>query len=227
MFQSFYESPLQHPWLLLVAPLLFLLRIVSERGVFSRTLLVLTFLTILDPLVCGPVVSLFALPPAVAKGLGILFVIIGDFRWFLMFELCADAHYPAVALSGRAFARAAAFSIVVPILQGLLVQAVPETFDDSRSVFLAYELMSFLLLIVFLGTQRVERPASIRRLQRSLCLYALVYYGLWATSDVLILAGHDVGYLLRVIPNQLYYSFFLPFVWWKVRSISDTELQLG
>ena len=35
--------------------------------------------------------------------------------------------------------------------------------------------------------------------------------GFW--SD--ILAGSDLGWALRVIPNQLYYSFCVPFVWWR------------
>ena len=34
-----------------------------------------------------------------------------------------------------------------------------------------------------------------------------------ALADVLILAGWDIGWALRVIPNQLYYVFWVPVVW--------------
>ncbi len=41
-----------------------------------------------------------------------------------------------------------------------------------------------------------------------------VYNGIWATSDLLILyGGLDAGWLLRVLPNQLYYSFWIPMVY--------------
>ena len=43
--------------------------------------------------------------------------------------------------------------------------------------------------------------------------YVAVYYGLWAAADALILLGGlDAGWLLRALPNQLYYAFWVPFV---------------
>jgi hypothetical protein len=50
--------------------------------------------------------------------------------------------------------------------------------------------------------------------------WAGVYYALWAAADVLILAGVDAGWLLRCVPNQLYYGFTVPFVWWRFFSRS-------
>ena len=48
---------------------------------------------------------------------------------------------------------------------------------------------------------------------RRLLVYVAVYYGLWAASDELILyGGLDAGWGLRVLPNQLYYSFWIPVV---------------
>jgi hypothetical protein len=44
--------------------------------------------------------------------------------------------------------------------------------------------------------------------------YAMLYYALWASADVLILSGLDLGFGLRVLPNLLYYGGFLPFVYW-------------
>ena len=45
--------------------------------------------------------------------------------------------------------------------------------------------------------------------------YLAAYYGLWAAADVLILSGVDAGWPVRLVPNQLYYGFFVPFVWWR------------
>ena len=43
--------------------------------------------------------------------------------------------------------------------------------------------------------------------------YVAVYYALWGIADALILAGFDAGWGLRVLPNQLYYSFWVPVAW--------------
>ena len=54
--------------------------------------------------------------------------------------------------------------------------------------------------------------------------YVAVYYALWASADVLILyGGLDVGWLLRVVPNQLYYAFFVPFAWWTLSPVLARE----
>ena len=46
--------------------------------------------------------------------------------------------------------------------------------------------------------------------------YVAVYYALWATADLLILGtGRDVAWALRIVPNQLYYAWYLPFVYWR------------
>ena len=51
---------------------------------------------------------------------------------------------------------------------------------------------------------------------RAVMTYVAVYYFLWALADVLILiGGWDLGWALRILPNQLYYAFFVPFVYFK------------
>jgi hypothetical protein len=60
--------------------------------------------------------------------------------------------------------------------------------------------------------RRVEAAAT-RRFLRRVCAFVILYYGLWASCDGLWLAtSHDAAWLLRVLPNQLYYAFFVPFV---------------
>jgi hypothetical protein len=59
-------------------------------------------------------------------------------------------------------------------------------------------------------------PAATPRLQaylRTVLAYVAIYYALWATADVIILAGFDLGWALRMLPNQLYYAFFVPFAY--------------
>jgi len=48
---------------------------------------------------------------------------------------------------------------------------------------------------------------------RAVLLYVSAYYGLWALADLMIqVAGLDAGWLLRIVPNQLYYELWVPFV---------------
>jgi hypothetical protein len=62
-------------------------------------------------------------------------------------------------------------------------------------------------------------PGARLRFLRNVCAYVSVYYMLWAASDLLVLAASlDAGWLLRVVPNQLYYSFWVPFVWFRYAS---------
>jgi len=54
---------------------------------------------------------------------------------------------------------------------------------------------------------------ALRAFFRSTLLYVAVYYALWACSDLLIqIGGIDAGWLLRVVPNQLYYAWWVPVV---------------
>ena len=46
-------------------------------------------------------------------------------------------------------------------------------------------------------------------------MFVIGYYGLWAAADAIILTtGADMGFLLRVLPNALYYGGFVPVVAW-------------
>lgn len=260
MFQSFYESPLQHPWLLLVAPSLFLTMLIYQCIVCQKTgprssaaddnadlgrsshgndtkttaplqtrftALIAAFLclTILDPLLTGPLISVFSVPEWAAKAIAIGFVILGDFRWFFFFELFANQELDRATISRQALARAIGFSFLVPVSQAIVLRIWPTVFENPRVVFLAYELLFVGLLLAFLKLYLPKFPAQKRAFNRGLLLYALSYYGLWVMADIIILMGKDAGYLLRVLPNQLYYSFFLPFVWWNAAKMNSRVRQ--
>lgn len=217
MFEAFYSSYWQHPLLLWLAPAVFLIRFprpVEEgrRGFFSRFVVAFALLTLVDPLMTGPVADSGLLSDAQNQRISIFFVILGDLRFFALFELFSSEESSRM----KSWIRAILWSLVVPLLQFALLRLFPGFFSEARYTFLAYELLFLLLALVFRGAilpRKNLSPETRTWLKRSL-LYAATYYALWALADVLILAGWDAGYGLRILPNLLYYSFFLPFAYW-------------
>lgn len=137
--------------------------------------------------------------------LSIAFVILGDARFFFLQERFArpDASRLQVTIV------AALTSLVVPVTSTLLREVFP-LLSEGRWLFLGYELLA---LAFVLGTWLVRyRPAleaeSRRWLGRVTALFVTLY-ALWATADVLILWGVELGHLLRIVPNVLYYAVFL------------------
>jgi hypothetical protein len=140
------------------------------------------------------------------------FVLVGDFRVFLLVLGVAE---PERSLVGTC-ARAAAWTLVVPVVAGLLYRAgsvlagpLPE-----QVLWLIYE-CAFVALALWWRVRLIpaRRPPALRFL-RVVLAYVAIYYALWGVADALILAHRDVGWALRIVPNQLYYAFFVPVVWW-------------
>lgn len=190
-------------------------------------------LTIVDPLAGGPLMRLLGVADApVATIVMVAFVLLGDFRvYLLLFTLMTHAgprHDHRVAdplyatrdalrmIPPRAAVGAALATLVVPIvavsIEGGLRARYPEL--PAQAIWLIYEL-AFLTVALVLRTWIVPArvPAATPRLQsylRTVLAYVALYYALWALADVLIIAGLDVGWALRIIPNQLYYAFWVP-----------------
>ncbi len=219
MFEKFYASAFHHPILLWVAPILFLIRVPLIRDAFStnafrRALLVFTILTLIDPLMTGPISaygsSQLGWSPGTLRNIMLVFVLLGDFRVFYFVERWRGIEPP-----GRFWVRAVALCLVVPLLQLVLIKGFPVTFAEPRHTFVAYEL---LFLIFAFGYRKIalrdlpkddETAVFLRRVIG----FAMGYYALWAAADFLILSGWDLGFGLRLIPNLLYYGLFLPFVY--------------
>ena len=73
-------------------------------------------------------------------------------------------------------------------------------------------LAAFVRNVVIVNRTDATDPNRVR-LKRVMS-FVMLYYGLWASSDALILwGGLDAGWLLRVVPNQLYYAVWIPFVY--------------
>jgi hypothetical protein len=134
---------------------------------------------------------------------GVTFVILGDFRYFLLVEQARTPNRPPLAV----LASAGALAFVVP-LAAQLFRATTSIAGDLRTTYLTYEalFLGFLLVYGFaLGRRRSP-------LERRLFGFELAQYGAWATIDVLLLVTKaDSLYLARVVPDVLYYVVFVPF----------------
>lgn len=193
-------------------------------------------LTVVDPLVGGPLLrALGAADAPIATVVMIAFVLLGDFRvYLLVFGLMTfagarrDARVadPVLAtrdairvVAPRAVAAALLATLVVPVVAFAIDSALRARVPTlpAQSIWLAYEVGFFLVAIAlrqWLVPARVPGTAPrLRTYLRSALAYVAVYYGLWAAADVIILAGYDAGWALRMVPNQLYYAFWVPFAY--------------
>jgi hypothetical protein len=226
-WRDFYQSDLQAVYSLLVLPALFLayLGIAGRRrsaqsrlpdaGFVLGYAVVFSIETLLDPLATGLLVEGLELGNTATERLMLLFVLLGDFRVFLLVFHLAGRERSL----GRALLWALAFTPIVPILawtfNEILVALQPEL--AQQRLYLIYELsflaLALLLRNLYLPHKDPERSGAHTRFLQGALSYVAVYYGLWAAADVLILIGGiDAGWLLRALPNQLYYAFWVPFV---------------
>ncbi len=228
-WQNLYQTDLQGLWALVIVPGLFLLyRLASGRPRGGLLTQAARFIdgyaigfgveTIIDPIATGPLVRALG----IADGPGgtavlLLFVLLGDFRvYLLVFGLIAIA-------AGRrwtaAIGPAAGWTCVVPVVaygaDAVLRAAVAGL--DPNSIWLVYELLFTAVALVLRARLVPARVPStqprLRAYLRAALLYVAVYYGCWALADSLIQIGRlDAGWLLRILPNQLYYAFWVPTV---------------
>jgi hypothetical protein len=205
-FEAFYASALQHPWLLWAAAIAGLGLCVARPDLsprLRRYCAALTALSLADAwLTSDHVYGIGALTGQAARFVPLFFVLAGDCRYFLL--LGAGTPNGDFAPSARAFASAAGLTTAVPIFSQVVLWALPESLASARMLFLVYELAFAALVVVLLARHsRVRRTPWLARVSR----FVLLYYGLWATADVIILAtGSDLGFALRVVPNVLYYG---------------------
>ena len=227
-WNQIYASDLQGFWLLLPVPALFLLwRVLRGRptggalpaaaGFVDAYAILFAVETMLDPLCTGPLLRALGAGDGVGTAVMLVFVLLGDFRvYLLLFGLLAIA-------AGRtwrdALPGAAAWTLLVPAIAYPLATGLHAAHPGlhANTIWLIYESL-FTAVAVGLRTWVVPRRVAadqpaLRAFLREALAYVAVYYGLWASADVLIqLAGADAGWLLRVVPNQLYYAFWVPFV---------------
>jgi len=222
VWESVYASDWQGVWAVLPVPLLFAVWLAirgpraggaapAATGFVHGWALVFALETALDPVATGllPRTLGFA-DTRLATLVLIAFVLLGDFRVFLLAERVAA---PDASLGGVVGA-AAAWTLVVPMValvaHATLLAATGAL--PSTAIWVIYE-------IVFVGMAlfrraRVRAPADgAAGYLRAVWTYVLLYYALWAAADLAVLAGVDAGWALRIVPNQLYYALFVPVAW--------------
>ena len=137
-----------------------------------------------------------------ASAVPLFFVLAGDYRYLLL----VVAAGPDGRLHPRppALLAAAALTLIVPLGSQAVLLALPHA--GPRVLYWVYEVGFVALVLVLLRRHPgLGGNAWLRRLSR----FVLLYYGLWAAADsVLLLWGSDWAYGLRVIPNVLYYGGF-------------------
>lgn len=202
-FERIYHSPWHHPAALLALGGASLVYVLARASALKK----------LDPFVrawalfFGVQILVDAyltsdISPFKSTALAIAFVILGDARAYMLLE--RDRREGV----SHAIALGLALGSLVSVITGPLSRVIP-AMQDTRVLFLVYELCALVQVLVWraLSGPKPWRDAIVG--------FVAVQYLLWATSDVLILAGFDLGYGLRVVPNVLYYGVFVAFACWR------------
>jgi len=213
-YAEFYSSFLQHPLLLWLAAIvglaIALFRPRISRGVRGFAVAV-SLLSIVDTwLSANHVLGIGRLSGPIATLLPLAFVLIGDFRYFLFVELAQPDGTLFVTRAG--LLKAVLWTLLVPASAQLLTNMTGS--DNPRVLFLIYEALFVALLM---GFSLYYLPANTKALRwvRRVTGFVLLYYGLWAAADAIILATRaDTGFLLRVVPNVFYYGGLAPLIVW-------------
>jgi len=213
-FEAFYDSPAQHPVALWLAAGVAAALVWTRRGLrpsLRHYALGLVVLSGLDAwLTANQVIGLGLLPPALSSAVPLFFVLAGDFRYLLL----ATSGTPdgAVAPTGRSLLSAAGLTLVAPIASHALAMAWLEGRADPRSLYLIYELLFFALVASLpRWLPNLRRAPWLRRVGH----FVLLYYGLWAAADAILLTtGADLAFGLRVVPNLLYYGGLIGAIAW-------------
>jgi hypothetical protein len=239
-FAEFYKTDLQAVYALCVVPLVFLgwlLLSPAARAVAVSTLpwqrfvyaysVVFALETILDPIATGPFVRwLGAGDTGLGTAILLTFVLLGDFRVYLLLFRLGRMERPLA----QVLTEAAAWTFIVPVFAFVVDSALHAVRPGlpEQSIWLVYEL-AFLSIALWLRTGGIARLFPLlndvmRVRLEAVAAYVAVYYALWASADVVIMVLRlDIGWALRVIPNQLYYAFYLPFVWFQTSSKLSTQ----
>lgn len=227
-YAELYDSLLQHPMLLWVAAIVGLLLALSRCGLTPAVrwfCVALTSISLFDAwLTTDDVPGIGSLTGAAASLVPLAFVLIGDFRYFFFIESARSDGSLAVSASG--LARACAWTLVVPLGSQLVVSLLGS--DDPRVLFLVYEVL-FVLLSAGIAARYLPQHSDALRWTRRVTVFIIAYYGLWAVSDAIILrTGADWGFLLRMLPNVLYYGGLVPMIAWAApRDESGTGKMTG
>ena len=218
--QGFYESAWQQPNLLGALGLLLggaaawaasRRRPTDPRQAFlARWTQLFALEALLDCVLTGYSSPLGQNTPAMTVA-AVVFVIVGDLRLYLLLARLSRPRWSGVALV-EALAASLAPSLVIAALK----RVAPALVANGRNIFLIYELTALIPLALWgfvLLPARLQNAPEDRRWLRGAVGFFAVQYALWASADVGILAGADLAWGLRVVPNLMYYALFVAWVW--------------
>ncbi len=225
---DFYQSDLQSVYAAWVVPAFFLLcwllsRPVGRPAVEPRAAAFMNVYaplfaieTLVDPVATGPLLRWLALDERAGTYFVVPFVLLGDFRvYLLIFYVLAPERGVRSALL-----RAARWTLLVPIVAVSVTSwlSAERGRMPAQTIWIVYE-SAFFVVILFFELRVIPNAVGLRRFEvrqylGAVVRYVALYYALWATADLLIvLRGWDLGWALRVIPNQLYYGLWIPFAY--------------
>lgn len=142
----------------------------------------------------------------------LLFVIVGDWRYFLLVE-----RYSEKRLTAAGWVRSILLAVIVPTI-ALLKIITTRGPSDARITYLVYEIAFFLFALVMLmfvlPRRREADPANLSFL-KSLTYFEVLQYALWMVADVLLFFGLSWAMSIRLLGNVFYYALFVPFAWWR------------
>ncbi|HNA79462.1 MAG TPA: hypothetical protein PKY99_08420 [Turneriella sp.] len=200
----------------LVANAALVLYALARRPPLWRYLTLFGITTLADISVAGQLVPIAS--AEMQTGIEYIFVLIGDLRFILLLayilyagKTLADIN--ALRLTGDVLRPALIFTLFPTLIVSAIGFAKPELLQLPRHKFLAYELVFFGLTLLWLKVVLPQKPVAEpeQRFIRQVALPVLGFYGLWSLADILILRGMQVGHVVRILPNLLYYCLFL---WW-------------
>lgn len=211
-YASIYQSPWHNPGLLWLGNGIFLAYMLLRRGgdaFLRKYLFACAFLAIVDNTITG---GWSPIPDVAKPFVPFPFIILGDTRFFFLVQQYARPSAPI-----HTFRKSFLISLIVPATAYFAQQLFFPT-ANARWMFLLYESLFIVVASIFVWRVFPARGASWgippeqQRWLRGIVVFELVFYSLWITADVVILSGHEEGYLLRLVPNVLYYCGFVWFV---------------
>jgi len=201
MFKSVYDSPLVATLLPCIAAIIVVGLALLRKDAFVRAYGALFGVAIAaDAYLNGPWTFVKS-GTGWATAVSVLFVILGDFRYFVALEVSLQ--------NARIWLRALGWAFIVPVTVQIVRWSVPRIEKDERATFLLYEI-SFFALAVAMRAARVPR-AKNRKLAARVTAFELAQYGLWIAADVgLVATDADAFYAPRLAANLMYYVAFVP-----------------
>ena len=151
------------------------------------------------------------IPEASRGPFEVFFVMVGDWRYFLLVE-----RYSGKRFAAPGWARSIAFAFIAPVVGLITIKTHPSL--DPRITYLVYEITFILIplaILMFVLPRRRGTDPEDASFLKSLTYFELLQYGLWIIADVLLYLGLSWALNIRLLANVFYYALFVPYAWWR------------